>query len=62
MGLRVRLQRHTEDTLRPKSEKFLKCIVTYLYCAKYDEINIFYSDVRKHVSYTGSNEKISDIL
>ena len=26
---------------------FLKCIVTYLYCTKCNEINIFLSDVQK---------------
>ena len=28
-------------------------ILKYFYCTKYNEINIFYSDKKKYVSYTG---------
>ena len=31
--------------------KFLKHIITYLCCTKYNEINLCHSDVQKHVSY-----------
>ena len=37
--------------------KFLKFIVAYLYCTKYNEIKYFYSVVQKHVSYTGSHKR-----
>ena len=30
--------------------KFLKSILTYLYCCEYNEINKYHSDVQKHVS------------
>ena len=36
--------------------EFLMLIVTYLYCAKYNKINIFHSVVQEHVSYTGSHK------
>ena len=39
------------DTLRPMGEKYLKRIVKYLYCTKYNEINIGHSNIQKHVSY-----------
>ena len=29
----------------------LKCILLYLYCINYNEINICHSDIQKHVSY-----------
>ena len=32
--------------------KFLKQILTYLYCTKYNEIDVWHLDVHKHVSYT----------
>ena len=38
-------------------ENFLKRILANLYCTKYDEINIFHSDVKNHVPYTGSHER-----
>ena len=41
--------------------KCLKRTVIFLNCTKHDEINIFHSDVQKHVSYTGS-QNISDII
>ena len=36
--------------------KILKIILTYLYCSKYNDINICHSDVQKHVPYTGSQK------
>ena len=39
------------DTLRPMREKYLKSILTYLDCTKYNEINIGYSHIQKHVSH-----------
>ena len=44
-------------TLWLMGEKFLKHILAYLYIIKYNEINIGYSDVQKHVSYTGSHKR-----
>ena len=35
--------------LRPKGEKCLKFILTYLYCTKYDEINIYHLCMHKNV-------------
>ena len=40
-------------------DKFLKHIVTYLYCTKCIEINIHRSDKQKHVSYAGSHKKLT---
>ena len=37
--------------------KFLKLILTYLYCTKYNKINIFHLVVQEHVSYTGSHKR-----
>ena len=31
--------------------KFVKCILTYLYCMKYNEINMSHSDEQKHIFY-----------
>ena len=31
--------------------KFLKLILTYLFCFKHNEINICHSDTQKHVSH-----------
>ena len=31
--------------------KFLKRILSYLYCMNYNEINIHHSDIQKHVSH-----------
>ena len=36
---------------------FSKCFSTYIYCTKYDEINISHSCVQKHVLYTGSHKR-----
>ena len=36
---------------------FLKLILTYFYCFKYNENNICHSNVQKHVSYTESQKK-----
>ena len=36
---------------------FLKRIVTNLPPTKFNEINIFHSDVQKHTSYTGSHKR-----
>ena len=33
------------DTVRPKEEKILKLILTYLYCTKYNEIKACHSNV-----------------
>ena len=38
--------------LRPMMGTFFKCILTYLYCPKYNEMNMRHSDAQKHVSYT----------
>ena len=37
--------------------KFLKRILTYLYCSKHNEIKICHSDVQKCVSFIGSHER-----
>ena len=37
--------------------EFLKFLVRYLYCSKYNKINIFHSVLQKHVSYTGSHKR-----
>ena len=42
-------------------EKFLKRILTYLYCTNQNKINIYHSDVQKHVSYEDQT-KDSDTL
>ena len=42
----VHVQGGTKE-LRTKRGNILKCISTYLYCTKYNEINIIHSDVRK---------------
>ena len=54
MGLRVRLQRHTQVFRYIKSYggKFLKRIS--MYCTKCKEINMRHSEVQKHASFTGS--------
>ena len=39
---------------------FLKCILTYLCCTKYNEIIMCHLDVQNHVSQ--GNTKISDII
>ena len=31
--------------------KFLKSILLYLYCINYNEINMYHSDIQKHVSH-----------
>ena len=36
---------------RSYGRKFLKSILTYLYCANYNEINMHHSDTQKHVSH-----------
>ena len=41
----------THYSLRGK--KSLKRILTFLYCNKYNEVNIFHSDIQKRVSYNG---------
>ena len=41
------------DTLRQIDGKFLKRFLAYIFCTKNNEINIYLSDVQKHVS----NEK-----
>ena len=45
------------DALQSVGEAFLKCILTYLYCIKYNEINICNSDAQKYISYTGSHKR-----
>ena len=44
--------------LRPKGEKCLKFILTYLYCTKYDENNIGYLHIQKHGSYKKNTQKV----
>ena len=39
------------DTFRNMGRKYLKRILTYLYCNKWNKINIYHSDTQKHVSY-----------
>ena len=34
---------------RTKVLKYLKCILTYLYCIKYDEINVYHLCMHKNV-------------
>ena len=54
--LMVCLQRHTKVfryITAYGGGKSLKRILTHLNCTKYNEINIRYSDVQKHVSHTG---------
>ena len=38
-------------------DEILKYILTYLYCTKYNEINIYHTDVKKNVSCTGSHKR-----
>ena len=40
-------------------EKILILIVNFCtrYCIKYNEIDMFHSDVQKHLSYTGSHKR-----
>ena len=46
--LRFRQQRHINvfRCIWANGEKFLKCFLAYLYYTKYNEINIFHSDVQ----------------
>ena len=39
-------------------KKFLKRILTYLYCIKLNKINMCHTEAQKHVSYTGSRKRI----
>ena len=36
--------------------KFLKSILLYLYFINYNEINMYHSDIQKHVSYKNSKK------
>ena len=51
MGLKFiyRGMQKFSDALRPVQRKFLKPISTY--CTKYNEINMYHSDIQKHVSF-----------
>ena len=54
------MQVHTKvfRCIKVYERKYLKSILTNLYCTKYNEIDIRHSDVKKkHLSYTGSHEK-----
>ena len=44
------------NTERAMEGNFLKRILAYLYCIKYNEINIFLSDIQKHVLCTLSRK------
>ena len=37
------------DALQPMGRKCLKCILTYLNCTKYNEIDVGRSHIQKHV-------------
>ena len=54
------IQAHTKifKYIMACGKNVLKHILTYLYCRKYNEINIFQSDVQKHVSYAEAHKKI----
>ena len=39
------------DPLLPMREKYLKHILKFLYCNKYNKINIYHSDKQRNVSY-----------
>ena len=56
MGLKFiyRGMQKFSDALRPVQRKFLKPISTY--CTKYNEINMYHSDVQKHVLCIGSHK------
>ena len=43
-------------------KNFIKLILIYLYCNKYNEINIFQSIVQKHHSYTESQNDFCCIM
>ena len=51
--LMIRLQRHTKvfRCIMAYGVKFLKHILMYLYCIKYNKVNICHSGTQKHVSY-----------
>ena len=55
-GLSTETRKSFPDTFQHIWRRFLKCILTYLYCTKCNEINICHLDVQKHVSYTGSHK------
>ena len=57
--LRIRLQGHAKifQCITAYGRKFLKCIVINLPSTKDDEINVFHSDVKIHVPYTGPHKK-----
>ena len=52
LGLMIHPQRHTNvyDALRLMGRNFLHLTLIHSYCTKYNETNIDYSDVQKHVS------------
>ena len=39
--------------------KYLKHILTDLYCAKYNDITMRYSDIQKHICYKNSINNVS---
>ena len=54
MALRDRLQRNIKmfsNTLRHMGGKKLKRILTNLYFFTYNEINLYHSDIQKHIFY-----------
>ena len=58
MGFTVRLQRHTKVFwyVTVYGGKMLH-ILEYLYSTKYNKINIYHSDIPKHVSYNKCYKK-----
>ena len=49
---------HTQKVyIRAYGGKFLKSILTYLYCNNYNEINIDHSNIQKDLSYIGPHEQ-----
>ena len=55
----VCLQRHTKvfRYITAYEEKCLKRILTYLYCSKYNEIDIGHLHIQKHASYKKCHKK-----
>ena len=41
---------------------FLKRILTYLYCIKYNEINMYHSDVQKNILCAGSHKSFPTVI
>ena len=64
IGLMIRLQKRTNssDTLQAMGRTFLKSILTYLYYAKYKNINICHSGKQKHVSQKENSTSSINIL